>query len=497
MTIPDSLKRNEITGQIDDTLLSQLGVAVTNVVSDSRAVKQGDTFLAFPGEQGDGRKHIDQAIANGANAVIWESEGFERAGWSVPNLGIPALRDAAGVIASKVYGNPSSKLWVIGVTGTNGKTSCANWLAKCLSAQGRKTAVIGTLGNGFYGELSPATNTTPDPVSLQKMMKGFHDEGAQCVAMEVSSHGLHQGRVNGVAFDVALLTNLSRDHLDYHGDMETYAQVKAGLFTWQGLKSAVLNMDDRFGVKLANTLDKNQVNVVGYGVGKGEVSGSNLRLDQDGMMLDVHTPWGNGQIKSQMLGAFNASNLLGVLSALLVSGMDLDIALGELSSVLPAPGRMQRVGGGDKPVVIVDYAHTPDALEKVLLTLRELLSASTGQQGKLICVFGCGGDRDKGKRPLMGEIATRLADRVIVTSDNPRGENARGIIEEIVEVANANYLIEEDRTMAIMQAIREARAGDVVLIAGKGHENYQEIKGVKLPFSDVEVANRVLKNDLH
>nr|WP_223248141.1 UDP-N-acetylmuramoyl-L-alanyl-D-glutamate--2,6-diaminopimelate ligase [Sulfurirhabdus autotrophica] len=495
--MPASVQGYEIAEQMDDALLSQLGVVINNVVSDSRVVKPGDTFLAFPGEQGDGRKHIDQAIANGANAVIWESDGFERADWSVPNLGVPALRDAAGVIASKVYGDPSSKLWVIGVTGTNGKTSCANWLAKCLSAQGRKTAVIGTLGNGFYGELSPATNTTPDPVSLQNMMKGFHDEGAQCVAMEVSSHGLHQGRVNGVAFDVALLTNLSRDHLDYHGDMETYAQVKARLFTWKGLKSAVLNMDDPFGVKLANTLDKKQVNVVGYGVGRGDVSGSNLRLDQDGLMLDVHTPWGSGQIKSQMLGAFNASNLLGVLSTLLVSGMDLEVALGEVSSVLPASGRMQRVGGGDKPLVIVDYAHTPDALEKVLLTLKELLAASVSQQGKLICVFGCGGDRDKGKRPLMGEIATRLADWVIVTSDNPRKENARGIIEEIVKVANANYLIEEDRTMAIMRAIKEAEAGDVVLIAGKGHEEYQEIKGVKLPFSDVEVANRVLQNELH
>ena len=498
MTKATDILQNGGKPQFDFASLAQLGVQITDVVADSRKVNRGDVFLAFPGEFGDGRGHIAQAITAGARAVIWERENYTwDARWSVPNVGISGLRMLAGEIASKVYGEPSKQLWVIGVTGTNGKTSCAHWLAKVLTAQKMKTAVIGTLGNGFYGELSAATNTTPDPISLQRLLRDCLQQGAECIAMEVSSHGLAQGRVNGVAFDVALLTNLSRDHLDYHGDMESYARAKAGLFAWEGLKHAVVNLDDPFGVGLAETIDQSKVNVVRYGFGKGEVSGRNLRVSNEGLELEVQTAWGNGHIKSKLLGAFNASNLMGVLATLLVSNVPFEAALRELANVAPVMGRMERLGGGNKPLVIVDYAHTPDALEKVLTTLREVISGSANEQAKLICVFGCGGERDKGKRPMMGEVATRLADSVIVTSDNPRGEKARDIIDGILTGVGANYRVLEDRAEAIFQAVREARNGDIVLIAGKGHEQYQEINGVKLPFSDVEVANRALQDVLH
>jgi len=492
LTTPHSCKSG--MQQFDFSLLDGLGVKITHVVADSKKVKPGDTFLAFPGERGDGRDYIEQAIAAGANAVLWEDDYVWNASWTVPNLSVPSLRMLAGVIASHVEGDPSRQLWVIGVTGTNGKTSCAHWLASCMSALNKKTALIGTLGNGFYGELTPTANTTPDALSVQQMFKEYLDQGARCVAIEVSSHGLVQGRVNGVAFDVALLTNLSRDHLDYHGSMESYAQAKAGLFDWHGLKFAVLNLDDLFGTALLETIDRSKVKVVGYGIGKGDVSGRNLKLSEAGLELDVHSKWGNGKVRSSMLGAFNASNLLGVLTTLLVSGVDFDDALNQVNQVVPVSGRMQRLGGENKPLVIVDYAHTPDALEKVLMTLREVISGSNDEPAKLICVFGCGGERDKGKRPLMGEIATRLADRVIITSDNPRGENAREIIDGITVDAKANYHIEEDRSAAIFDAIASAKPGDVVLIAGKGHEDYQEINGVKLPFSDVEVAAKALQD---
>lgn len=480
----------------DPALLGALGVELKALATDSRKIGPGAVFLAYPGERADGRKFISQAIAAGAAAVIWEKEGFDwdRAKWNIPNLGLSGLRGLAGAIAGQVYGDPSGKLWTIGVTGTNGKTSCAHWLAGCLTELGRKTAVVGTLGNGFEGELSVAVNTTPDPVELQRMLAEYLAQGAQCVAMEVSSHGLAQGRVNGMAFDVAVLTNLSRDHLDYHGDMESYARAKAGLFAWPGLKHAVLNLGDPFGAELARTLGHSAVAVLGYGLGKGEVCGRNLRLSEAGLELEVHTPWGETAIRSRLLGAFNAANLLAVLAALLASGAGLAEAARLVSAVTPVAGRMQRLGKAGQPCVIVDYAHTPDALEKVLQALRQVMADGGGKDARLICVFGCGGERDKGKRPLMGEVCSRYADSVIVTSDNPRGEDPRAIIDDIVQGLQENYHVIEDRATAIFQAVSQARPGDVVLIAGKGHEPYQEICGVRLPFSDVEVARRALEN---
>jgi UDP-N-acetylmuramoyl-L-alanyl-D-glutamate--2,6-diaminopimelate ligase len=485
-----------VRGGEEAGVLAQLGAEVKHLVVDSRQVRQGDTFAAYRGERLDGRKFIAQAVAAGANAVLWEREGFEwNAEWKVPNLPVDCLRDKIGAIAGQVCGDPSRQLRTIGITGTNGKTSCCHWIAQCLTELGKKTAMVGTLGNGFPGALAPAANTTPDAVSLHALLRDYLAEDAKCVAMEVSSHGLAQGRVNGVHFDVAVLTNLSRDHLDYHGDMASYAAAKAGLFAWPELEYAVLNMDDPFGVELAGKLGCSGVQTVGYSLeGKLEgcrfaVLGSDLVADAAGIHFKAVTPWGTAQLNGKLLGRFNASNLLAALAVLLVSGIALEDAVRELGQVESVAGRMQRLGGEDRPLVVVDYAHTPDALEKVLGTLREIM----GGKSRLICVFGCGGERDRGKRPLMGAVASRLADRVIVTSDNPRGEDARAIIDEIIAGMGANYHVIDDRAAAIDAALRGAQPDDVVLIAGKGHEDYQEIQGVKWPFADADVARRILE----
>ena len=477
----------------DFSALAALGVKLTRLVTDSRALRPGDTFIACPGEHRDGRRFIPDAIAAGCNAVLWERTDFVwNDAWKVPNLGIANLRAKSGVIAEHIYDRPSEKLWMLGITGTNGKTSCAHWIAQALGRLGRQCAVVGTLGNGFPGALTHSINTTPDAVTLHEQLRQYRDGGAQCAAMEVSSHGLAQGRVNGVHFDVALLTNLSRDHLDYHGDMAAYAAVKAGLFAWPGLKWAVLNLDDPFGRELAGRLGCGGVQVAGYSL-EGcrdnvhmAVLGRNLKLSPAGIELEIAAPQGAGRLVSPLLGRFNAHNLLGALAALLVSGVKLEEAIGALQEAEAVAGRLQKLGGGGKPLVVVDYAHTPDALEKVLQTLREISG------GKLICVFGCGGGRDKGKRPLMGEAASRLADEVIVTSDNPRHEEPQAIIDAIVAGMGANHHVIEDRALAIREALRRAQPGDVVLVAGKGHENYQETGHQRLPFSDAEVAARAL-----
>lgn len=468
--------------------LAKLGANPASITADSRAVVSGSLFLACPGERLDGRKFITQAVAQGAVAVAWESEGFDWSPeWQVPNVPVVGLRERLGAIASEFYGDPSQKLSVIGITGTNGKTSCSHWLAEALTGLGRKTVAIGTLGNGFPGDLSLTINTTPDPIGLQRMLADYLGQGASGAAMEVSSHGLAQNRVDGVHFDVAVFTNLSRDHLDYHGDMGTYIQAKKRLFHWPGLRCAVLNSDDDIGDGIADELVGSGVQVLTYGLESGDVRGDALVLNEDGMSMRVLTPQGQAELQVSMLGRFNAYNLLAVLTAMMATGVSLPDAVGALQRVTPVPGRMQRLGGNGKPVVVVDYAHTPDALQKVLSALREQA------QGRLLCVFGCGGSRDKGKRPLMGEVASALADSVIVTSDNPRNEDPSRIIADIVAGMGANYHIETDRAAAITRAIQEAREGDVVLIAGKGHERYQEIEGVKLPFNDVEVAQRVLE----
>jgi UDP-N-acetylmuramoyl-L-alanyl-D-glutamate--2,6-diaminopimelate ligase len=478
------------TAAFDAGAIDALGVRIGGLAIDSRKVRPGDLFLAYAGERSDGRAHIAQAIAAGASSVLWERNGFNwNADWSVPNLGVADLRSHLGEIAARFFGDPSRELWIAGVTGTNGKTSCSHWIAQSLSRLGRKTAVIGTLGSGFPGELDAAVNTTPDPIALQSKLAGLRADGATGCAMEVSSHGVAQGRVNGVEFDVALFTNLSRDHLDYHGTMEEYGAAKARLFRWPSLKHAVINIDDQFGREMVESIDKSRVNVLGYGFGKGEIAGHRLDLSTRGLKLEITTPWGSARLSSRLIGEFNAANLLGALGVLMAAEVSLHDAVDALSHVEPVPGRLQMIRLPNAPLAVIDYAHTPDALEKVLRTLRDLLPAGA----KLHCVFGCGGDRDPGKRPLMGEVATRLADRVIITSDNPRSENPLSIIEDVAAGAQSNYEIDADRSRAIFKALQSAAADDVVLIAGKGHETYQEIGAQRLPFDDALVASEGLR----
>ena len=469
-------------------MLAALGVEIERLCNDSRRVQPGDVFVAYPGETRDGRAYIGQALAAGARAVIWEAEGYA---WpqdlGVPNLGVKGLRDVAGEIAAHVAGYPASALWMIAVTGTNGKTSCSHWIADALNALGRPTAVIGTLGHGFPGALEGLTNTTPDALALQELLAGYRGAHANAVSMEVSSHGLTQGRVSGARFDVALFTNLTRDHLDYHGTMESYGEAKARLFDWPGLKSAVINVDDDFGRRLVSRLSGSRVQVLTYGIANGAISGHRLDLHRFGLDLEIKTPWGEGLLRSPLMGAYNAANLLGVLGVLLASDVPLEQALTVLPNLQAVNGRMQTAGGGSRPLVVIDYAHTPDALEQVLLALRAHLA-----QGRLCCVFGCGGDRDAGKRPLMGEVASRLADAVFITSDNPRNEDPLAIIEAIAAGARSPCVLEPDRGHAIELAIAGARSGDVVLVAGKGHETYQDVGGVRHAFSDIEVANACL-----
>ncbi len=470
--------------------LAQLGVPIRRVVADSRKVQPGDVFLACMGEYQDGRNFIPQALAAGAVAVVWEQDDFSwNPAWQVPHLAVPGLRWLAGSIAAHVQGDPSRHMPVIGVTGTNGKTSITHWLAQALSLLSRKTAVIGTVGNGFWGALEGSTHTTPDPVSLQEKLAGYRAQGAQCMAIEVSSHGLDQGRVNGTHFEVAVFTNLTRDHLDYHGDMESYGEAKAKLFAWPDLPFAVINGDDEFGRKLAASAERAGVKVWRYGLQAGDLHCRDLLINESGVSATVVTPLGELPLRSGLLGEFNVSNLLATLGCMLALNVPLTDAAAALQQIEPAPGRLQALNqGGSEPLVVVDYAHTPDALEKVLSTLQAIKPAGA----KLYCVFGCGGDRDPGKRPLMGKAVSWLADVAVVTSDNPRSEDPQHIIEQILTGMGKAAKVEQDRAAAINWAIEQAQPGDIVLLAGKGHEEYQQVQSVKLPFSDAAVARAAL-----
>ncbi|MCZ7563374.1 MAG: UDP-N-acetylmuramoyl-L-alanyl-D-glutamate--2,6-diaminopimelate ligase [Burkholderiales bacterium] len=488
-----------------DRILAELramGMGVTSLATDSRAVAPGDVFLAYPGARTDGRRYIGAAIARGAAAVLWEREGFAwDPAWRVPQRAVAGLREAAGPLAHQVYGRPSERLWTIAVTGTNGKTSCTQWIAQALSGAGRSAAVIGTLGMGFAsdpGAFAPDPNTTPDPVVLHRTLARFVEAGARVVALEASSIGVDQGRLNGLALDVALFTNLSRDHLEYHGDLERYAQAKMALFRMPGLARAVLNLDDVVGVRIARVLEAAGIERIGYSMTPGAAArgGTEHHLEAhdavvtgEGIAFTLAGSWGAAPVLSPLLGGFNVANLLGVAGVLLVSGLSLDQTARALGALAPVAGRMQRVGGGDRPLVVVDYAHSPDALDKALAALADVARA---RGGALACVFGCGGERDRGKRPLMGEAAAARADFVVVTSDNPRGEDPREIIDEILPGVRAPHAVEPDRRAAIRLAVARAGRGDVVLVAGKGHEQYQEIAGQRMPFSDADEARAAL-----
>jgi UDP-N-acetylmuramoyl-L-alanyl-D-glutamate--2,6-diaminopimelate ligase len=468
--------------------LAAQGAMIERLSSDSRASAPGVAFLAYPGEAADGRAHIGDAIARGASAVLWEQKDFAwRHEWRVPNVSIPGLKQQAGPLAHEFYGRPSESLWVCGVTGTNGKTSCSQWIAALLGKTARKAGVIGTLGSGYPGALSAGVNTTPDAVETQLLLKNFRQQGARAVAMEVSSHGLVQGRVNGVRFACALLTNLSHDHLDYHGSMTAYAQAKTRLFDAPGLQAAVLNLDDALGVELARRL-AGRVRTIGYSLAS-PVSGVDeyvTALRIAGSQVEIDSSWGRAKASVSQLGRFNVANALGVLGCLVANGISFDKGAALLATLPPVPGRMQALG--DEPLVVIDYAHTPDALQNVLQALRPVAAA---RGGRLAVVFGAGGDRDATKRPLMGAIAARLADRVLITSDNPRSEDPLLIIEAIRRSA-PGCEVEPDRARAIDEAINNANRPDVILIAGKGHETYQEIAGQRLHFSDEEHARAAL-----
>ncbi|MBL8517120.1 MAG: UDP-N-acetylmuramoyl-L-alanyl-D-glutamate--2,6-diaminopimelate ligase [Betaproteobacteria bacterium] len=469
---------------------------IRNVTADSRAVDAACAFVAYPGVSADGRKFIADAVKRGAAAILWDPEGgFTLADCPVPHLAVPDLKRQISRIAGDLFGRPSEDLLMVGVTGTNGKTSTSTWIAESLTDCGRKAGVIGTLGAGFPGQLIESGNTTPDAIVVQRSLANLRAAGAEACAMEVSSHGLDQHRVDGVKFTIALFTNLTRDHLDYHGSMDAYGAAKAKLFSMPGLKHAVINIDDAFGQKLALDCAKRGVRTLTHGIGTGDIAAHIERMDGSGFELKVKTPRGDANIRSTLVGHFNVLNLLGVLGVLLAAGVPLPKAAEAAAARRPVAGRMQVVGGpaARKPTVVIDYAHTPDALEKALSALKPTVAAGH----RLFCVFGCGGDRDRGKRPVMGEIASRLANRVIVTSDNPRSEPAHQILDDIIAgmggAGGADRLVIEDRRAAIFAALREAAPGDVVLIAGKGHEPYQDIKGVKHPFSDLAVAGEALE----
>jgi len=472
---------------------------VTGIALDSREVRPGDLFLACRGLARDGLEFIPAALERGAAAVAYEVADAEQrldavAVGNVPLLAVVDLSHRAGEIAERFYGDPSRSLFVAGITGTNGKTSCSHFLAQALNDQDGAWGVIGTLGNGLIGRLAPGTHTTPDAVTLHRLLAALRDDGASGVAMEVSSHALDQGRVAGVLFTAAIFTNLSRDHLDYHGSMAAYGAAKRRLFQAPGLRYAVVNADDGFGRELLAGLAPG-VKAVSYGLDAApeaaiaHVRGRDLQLDRHGLVITVESPWGCGALRSAVLGRFNASNLLAVLATLLVSGTAMDEALQRLARVRPVIGRMECFGGdGGRPLVVVDYAHTPDALEQVLSALREY------GHGTLWCVFGCGGDRDRGKRPLMGAAAAHLADRVIVTDDNPRSEDPAQVVAGILGGIDDRSQVQviHDREAAIAAAIRQAGPDDVVLVAGKGHETVQQIGARSLPFRDQDAVRRHL-----
>ncbi|TAJ92461.1 MAG: UDP-N-acetylmuramoyl-L-alanyl-D-glutamate--2,6-diaminopimelate ligase [Gammaproteobacteria bacterium] len=474
---------------------------ITGVCMDSRTVKPGDLFIACRGGNVDGSVYIPEAIDKGAIAVLLEKDLSYPGNAKTPVIPIAGLRQEAGRIVARFMGDPSSAdLRVIGVTGTNGKSSVAWILAHLLARiDGFPTGLVGTLGYGYPNRLRAGAHTTPDPVVLQGLLAGFRDDGAKAVVMEVSSQGLHQGRVSGVSFDTAIFTNLSQDHLDYHGDMTAYAEAKKQLFLMPGLRHAAINLDDAFGVALADEMKTHALDLAGYRLvddwrnPAGAIPQMQARILEatlESQRLEIRGPWGEGDVRVTLPGRYNAYNLLACLTAMCLQGAPFAEALRGLADAPQVPGRLERFGGGDQPAVIVDYAHTPDALAKVLAVLRE------GCNGRLICVFGCGGNRDAGKRALMGGIAEAYADRIVVTNDNPRQEDPDKIVADILGGINdrQKVAVEKDRRLAIIAAIESAAAGDIVLVAGKGHESTQDIAGTQFPFSDRQVVIAALAN---
>jgi UDP-N-acetylmuramoyl-L-alanyl-D-glutamate--2,6-diaminopimelate ligase len=468
-------------------------VLLSDLTLDSRAVRSGGAFLACRGARHHGLEFAAEVARRGVQAILWEPDGRT----TPPALdsdivltAVPDLSRRASELADRFFGAPSRGLDVVGVTGTNGKTTCAWLLAQALDACGRRAAYLGTLGSAFDGELVAGEMTTPDAVTAQRELASFRDRGARAVALEVSSHGLAQGRVSAVHFDAAVFTNLTHDHLDFHGDMQAYGAAKASLFERSDLRLRVFNTDDAFGAALAarpefaGRIACSRVAKPAAGEGP-QVFARDLDFGAQGTRFTLDTSFGAAPVQSRLLGEFNVDNLLAVLAVLLGSGVAPATAAAAVSAISAPPGRLETFAAEGRALAVVDYAHTPDALEKALTVLRRHC------EGRLWVVFGCGGDRDKGKRPAMGAVAAQRADAVVLTDDNPRSEDGDAIIAAIQPgLGNKPAEVIRDRRAAILHALREARAGDVVLVAGKGHEEYQLVGGERLAFSDRQLVRQ-------
>lgn len=466
---------------------------ISGLQNDSRLIQSGELFIAYPGAAADGRLFIDKAIQAGAIAVAYEPIDFPSSKSlpdSVPCVAIPNLAGQLAEIAKRFYENPSEFLKVTGVTGTNGKTTIAYQLAQAYQLLGQSAAYIGTIGQGNVNKLIPLNNTTPDALCLQKLMYEYKQLGMKHVCIEVSSHALSQHRVDALEFTQAIYTNLTLDHLDYHHSMDEYGEAKALLFARPELQWAIINQDDPNQDKMSRVI-KPHVKKLTYGMHQNcDVKAIKWHMDLNGTEIEVQSPWGTHQFKIKALGQFNIYNSLAVFSSLLASGYPAEQIIKTMAQLKAAPGRMEVVS--NSPYVLVDYAHTPDALENVLSTLSQL------KKGRLWVVFGCGGDRDKTKRPIMGKAASLYADNIVITSDNPRSEEPNSIVEEIAHGIPSTVKVTKliNREEAIAHALNQADKEDIILIAGKGHEAYQQIGAVKHAFSDQEVVRRLSKVEL-
>jgi UDP-N-acetylmuramoyl-L-alanyl-D-glutamate--2,6-diaminopimelate ligase len=473
-------------------------VAIVDLTLDSRHVQFGGAFIALPGTRTHGIGFAAQAVNAGARAILWEPTAgvvAPRVPDSVLLLAVPNLTAVLGTIADRFFNSPSQAVRTVGVTGTNGKTTTAHVIATASQLLGTATAYAGTIGFGRVDALQSVTHTTPDSITVHRQLAELREAGVRCLAMEVSSHALDQHRVDGVRFDTAVFTNLTRDHLDYHGSFESYAAAKAKLFSWPQLKHAVINADDQFGRTLLGSSTPT-ADLTSYSRSpavsdprRRHLFATRAVAGATGLDITVDGSWGVATLHSRFIGDFNVENLLAALGTLLGWNVPFHDALAALERCSPPPGRMETLVATGKPLAIVDYAHTPDALEKLLGAARRHTT------GKLICIFGCGGDRDPGKRPIMAAAAERLADVTIVTDDNPRTEDGDAIVADIVKgfAAPARALIERDRAKAIAQGIALGKPGDVVVIAGKGHEDYQIVGAERRRFSDREVARAALE----
>ncbi|GAL36430.1 UDP-N-acetylmuramoylalanyl-D-glutamate-2,6-diaminopimelate ligase [Vibrio maritimus] len=472
----------------DDTLGA---INVSNLELDSRAIKQGDTFVAIIGHTVDGRLFIERAIQSGADSVIAQADAEHKHGEvtlvdGVPVVHIYQLDTLLSVMAARLF---QYRQQVIGVTGTNGKTTITQLIAQWIELVGDRAAIMGTTGNGFLNDLQEAKNTTGSAIDVQRILSQLDSQGAQYTAMEVSSHGLVQGRVAAVPFSLGIFTNLSRDHLDYHGTMEGYEAAKKLLFTGHHCEHAVLNVDDEVGRRwLSARSDAIAVSVEGHQLGEKGVWARSVDYSDGGISLEFDGCFGSGKLDAPLIGQFNASNVLLAFSALLALGFDKQALMDTAPRLQPVLGRMELFQTDDKPKLVVDYAHTPDALEKALQALR------VHCDGQLWVIVGCGGDRDKGKRPMMASIAEQLADKVILSDDNPRSEDPKAIVEDMLAGMSVPEaaLVEHQRFNATQLAVKHAKASDIILLAGKGHEDYQVIGNDNVHYSDRETAAQLL-----